>query len=104
MSTSNKSDQPSNPDSIVPRLDRIETKLESLLQLANLLHQESPKEFYTTAEVAKMFDRAEWTVREWCRLGRILAEKRECGRGVSKEWMISHDEIQRYRNEGLLPL
>ena len=80
------------------RLERIESLL------ASLVEQESRKDYYTTSEVAAALDRAEFTVREWCRLGRIWAEKRACGRGRSKEWMISHQELQRIRNEGLLPL
>jgi hypothetical protein len=85
-------------EEMASRLDRIETLL------SNLVEQERVKEFYTTGEVAKILGRAEFTVREWCRLHRILAEKRECGRGRSKEWMISHEELTRVRNEGLLPL
>lgn len=85
-------------DEIVARLDRIE------VMLAALASQERQKEYYSTSEVAESLGRAEFTVREWCRLGRIWAEKRPCGRGRSKEWMISHEELQRIRNEGLLPL
>jgi hypothetical protein len=69
-----------------------------------LIEQEPAKEYYTTAEVAKILGRAEFTVREWCRGGRVWAEKRQCGRGRSREWMISHEELQRIQNEGLLPL
>ena len=79
------------------RLERIESMLSALLK------REQTKEFYSTREVAELLGKAEFTVREWCRLGRILAEKRPCGRGMSKEWMISHVELQRIRNEGLLP-
>jgi hypothetical protein len=85
-------------EEIGERLSRIETLL------LTLVNQEPPKEYYSTTEVAEILDRAEFTVREWCRLGRIWAEKRQCGRGTSKEWMISHEEVQRIRNEGLLPL
>ncbi|TWU44912.1 hypothetical protein Q31b_00830 [Novipirellula aureliae] len=80
------------------RLDRIE------ILLSTLIEQEQAKEYYTTAEVAKMLQRAEFTVREWCRLRRVLAEKRACGRGRAKEWIISHEELDRIRNEGLLPI
>jgi hypothetical protein len=59
---------------------------------------------YSTDEFARLVGRAEYTVREWCRLGRIKANKRVCGRGNSPEWSIPHDELERYRAEGLRPL
>lgn len=86
-------------DELKQRLTRIEGMLESILE-----QRAAIREFYSTSEVADLLGRAEFTVREWCRLGRILAEKRACGRGLSKEWMISHEEVQRIKNEGLLPL
>jgi hypothetical protein len=50
------------------------------------------KEWYSTAEVAAILGRAEFTVREWCRLGRVRAEKKKCGRGPASEWIVSHAE------------
>ncbi len=82
---------------MLEQLSRIETVLEELRG------QRCVKEYYTTAEVAKMDGKAEFTVREWCRLGRLNAEKRQCGRGKSREWMISSEELIRFRNHGLLP-
>jgi hypothetical protein len=79
------------------RLDRIEELL------LTLIRQRTVKEWYTPAEAGAALNRAEWTVREWCRLGRINASKRPCGRGNSQEWIISHEELQRIQNEGLLP-
>jgi hypothetical protein len=38
-----------------------------------------------------------------CRLGRVRAEKKKSGRGPASEWLISHAELTRVRNEGLLP-
>lgn len=87
----------SEDSNLAERLDRIESLL------SQLIDGQQTKEYYTTAEVARILNRANWTVREWCRLGRIWAEKRETGRGASKEWMISHEELQRIQNEGLLP-
>src|SRR5882757_6898815 len=84
-------------DNVSERLQRIEHMLELLVQ------QRTVKEWYTTAEVAKILCKAEFTVREWCRLGRVRAQKKKCGRGVASEWIISHEELSRVRNEGLLP-
>ena len=79
------------------RLDRIELMLQAIIE------QRAIKDWYTTAEVAKVLGKAEFTVREWCRLGRVRAEKKKCGLGTSSEWIISHEELTRVRNEGLLP-
>jgi hypothetical protein len=81
---------------LVARLDRIERTL------LVLVDQKTVKDFYSTDEVAKVFNRSPFTVREWCRLRRVNASKRQTGRGNSKEWVISHDELHRIRNEGLL--
>lgn len=82
---------------LTARLARIEQALDLLVQ------QRTVKEWYSTTEVAKLLGKAEFTVREWCRLGRVKAEKKKCGRGVASEWIISHEELTRVRNEGLLP-
>ena len=81
--------------------ERLE-KIEALLTV--LVEGRTVKEWYTTAEVAHSLGKAEFTVREWCRLGRVRAEKRRCGRGASQEWIVSHEELNRVRNEGLLPI
>jgi Helix-turn-helix domain len=82
---------------IVDRLERIEAVLKSLLL------QKPVKQWYSTAEVAQVLGRAEYTVREWCRLGRIHAQKRHYARGAYPEWLISHEELERIQNQGLLP-
>jgi hypothetical protein len=66
-------------------------------------NRRTAKKWFTTAEAARQLKRRPFTVREWCRLGRINAEKRPCGRGGNQQWKISADEIQRIDNEGLLP-
>lgn len=83
---------------LLERLDRIEAALETLIR------QRMVKDWYSTAEVAKLLKRAEYTVREWCRQGRIRARKKPCGRGKGGEWLVSHEEFTRLSNEGLLPL
>ena len=88
---------------VLERLDRIEANLGQLLQ-AKAATPALDKEWFSTDEVAKILNRAAWTVRKWCRDNRVIARKRQCGRGLASEWMISRDELQRIRNEGLLPI
>lgn len=87
-----------NDSALYERLDRIEATLGLLVQ------QRTVKDWYSTAEIARQLGRAEFTVREWCRLGRIHAQKRATGRGPTQDWMIAHDELVRYQNYGLLPV
>ena len=84
-------------DELLSRLTKIETLL------ASLVEQRTLKEWYSTAEVATILGKAEFTVREWCRLGRVHAQKKKSGRGIASEWIVSHAELTRIRNEGLLP-
>jgi Helix-turn-helix domain len=85
-----------------PRLSGIEAHLNLLTEL--LTSQRMVKDFYTTAEAATELGKRPYTVREWCRYKRVNAVKRACGRGRSKDWAISHAELTRIKNEGLLPL
>jgi hypothetical protein len=81
---------------LVARLDRIER------MLAALVERQAAKEWYTTEEFARVVGKAEFTVREWCRLGRIRAQKRRSGRGAFPSWVVAHDELLRYQRDGLL--
>ena len=47
----------------------------------------------TTAEFAEAVERSEYSVREWCRLGRIHATKKNSGRGSHPAWVIHADEL-----------
>ncbi len=62
-----------------------------------------PRDYYSVLEFATQVGRGEYTVREWCRLARIHAEKCDSGRGDAKSWKIPAEELQRYRDHGLLP-
>jgi hypothetical protein len=84
-------------EEVIERLARIEQALQTIVA------KPPPKEWYSVAEASKLLGKAKFTIRENCRLGRILAKKLKCGRGTSQDWVISHDEIERVRNEGLLP-
>jgi hypothetical protein len=76
-------------------------KIESLLVI--LVERQQVREWYSVEEFARIVDRAEFTCREWCRHGRIKAEKKESGRGAYASWAISHAELLRFQREGLLP-
>jgi hypothetical protein len=78
------------------RLEKIEAMLSALVE------RQPVKEFYEVEEFAKLVGKSCLTCREWCRLGRIRARKKESGRGAHTAWAISHEELQRYQREGLL--
>ncbi len=82
---------------IIDRLNAIQETLSSLVNRGIV------KEFYSVAEVAGILGKADFTVREWCRLCRVNAEKRRTGRGNSHDWMISREELERIQSFGLLP-
>jgi hypothetical protein len=94
---------------IAARLERLETGLAKLFDALDVVRglvaaKVVVKEWYSTNEVAQILTRRPYTVREWCRLGRINATRTHSGRGEVEEWRISHQELQRIQNEGLLPL
>lgn len=82
---------------ILERLERIEATLQTLVK------QRLVQDWYDTKAAAEFLGKSLYTVREYCRHGRVLAEKRCCGRGRSKEWMIAHQELVRTKAEGLRP-
>ncbi len=62
-----------------------------------------PRTSYTVEEVAMIVERTAYTVREWCRHGKVNAFK--SGRyGSAQIWRITAEEVGRYKNEGLLPM
>ena len=75
---------------VLTRLERIE------MTLAMLVQRQAVKDWYTTEEIAKLLgNKSEFTVREWCRLSRIHAQKKGSGRGKHQAWVISHQELLR---------
>ena len=68
------------------------------------LQPNSVRTYYSVSEFAELVHKSEYTVREWCRLYRINAEKCDSGHGDSKAWKIPADELIRYQNNGLLSL
>jgi hypothetical protein len=83
--------------SIEERLEKIES------MLVVLVERQQVREYYSVEEFARIVGRAEFTCREWCRHRRILALKKDSGRGAYASWVISHTELLRFQREGLLP-
>jgi hypothetical protein len=59
------------------------------------------REWHSVDEFARIVGRTEITCREWCRLGRIRAKRKESGRGAAA-WIISRAELERFQRHGLL--
>lgn len=78
------------------RLERMEAMLTALVE------RQQTRDWYTVEEFARAVGKAEFTIREYCRLQRLNASKRQSGRGAYTAWVISHEELQRYQREGLL--
>lgn len=85
------------PQNIDERLDRIES------MLASLVERQTIRDWYSIEEFARLVGKAEFTCREWARLGRIHGQKRQSGRGAHAAWVVSHEELLRYQKSGLLP-
>ena len=83
---------------ILERMDRIESLV------VGIAEKQRVQDWYTVEEFAKIVGRSCFTAREWCRHGRINAQKRSSGRGAFTSWVISHDELLRYQRDGLLAL
>jgi hypothetical protein len=84
--------------SVEERLERIESLLTALVE------RQIAKDFYEIEEFARIVRKSCFTCREWCRLGRIRADKKLSGRGAYARWVVSHEELLRYQKEGLLPI
>lgn len=82
---------------LASRLERIE----SLLAVLTIGQQ--VRQWYSVEEFARHVGRSEFTCRQWCRLGRIHAQKKNSGRGAYRAWVISHAELLRFQREGLRP-
>jgi hypothetical protein len=83
------------------RLVAIESALAELRDLVT--RQQGAKSWYATEEIARILGKAEFTVREWCRLGRVQGAKQGSGRGKYQAWVVSHAELLRIQRDGLLP-
>lgn len=74
--------------------DDLQVRLERIEALLTRLTEQAPvREFYTVEQAAERLGLAAWTVRNRCRLGKILAEKDRSG-----QWIIHCGEVERLEN------
>ena len=85
---------------VVQCLYDLKKDIQKLTQIVTANQVPMKKEYYSVKEVATIIERAEFTVREYCRMKRIIAEKKDSGRGSSNEWKISYEELNHYLNHG----
>jgi hypothetical protein len=100
---------PSAPSSTEPSSQQVRGDQEDLMAAVRevrdlLVTQRTIKDWYRTEELAQLLNKAEFTVREWCRHGRVNAQKQGSGRGKHQAWVIAHEELLRIEKEGLLPI
>lgn len=74
-----------------------------LRRLDDLAAAQTVKSWYSVEEFARLVSREPFTVREWCRLSRINADKSQTKTGSSQAWTIRHEEYLRFQRDGLLP-
>lgn len=77
---------------VIERLTRIEALLESLVK-------SKTKPAYSTQEFGDIVGISKQSISYYCRDFRLHATKDSSG-----EWHISHEELERYQREGLLPI
>ena len=70
-------------DKLRAEMHVIQDSLALILQLVEVRQIE--KDSYTTTEAAQILGKRPYTVREWCRLGRVRADKTFSGRGIDEE-------------------
>jgi hypothetical protein len=79
-------------------LEDVMAKLEAIERKIALPVQQ--KTYYTIAEAAALLHKTEYTVREYCRLGAMLATKTNLGCGQHRQWRIAATELERFQQAG----
>jgi len=83
---------------VVNRIRELEKTVSPIWQ--HYEHETPAKDWHTIAEMAEILGKAEFTVREWCRRGRVCASKQAWSRRNSHEWIVSREEVDHIAMRG----
>ena len=78
------------------KIATIEAKLDKVLALLN--QNLYPLESYTTKQAAAYLEYSQDTIKKYCQQGIINAELRKLRGRAKKVWLISKDELDRFKN------
>ena len=92
-----------SPMEATERLDRLEAKLDSLVDLLTKSRHSQDRRWFSAAEFASETGMTRQVVSRYCKQGRLKGVRSEARRGPRKEWRLSVDEVRRYKEQGLLP-
>lgn len=73
-------------------------------KVEQLVTTQTVQDHYSTEEFARLTGLEARTVRDYLNENRLNGEKKRSGHGRSKTWAVPHQELLRFRKEGLLPL
>ena len=83
------------------QLDALKGQMQELRRSLQTHATDEPTS-YDIATASIRLRRAKFTLREWCRNGRITAYRSNSGRGPYSEWRIPAEAIRYYEAHGLL--
>ncbi len=87
-------------EALVPLVERLDQIIE-LMAGERERQDDKDRQRFTTAQAAKRLNKSSWTVRQWCALGQIRAERIKLGRSGNRlEWRIDAAEVNRVAQDG----
>jgi hypothetical protein len=87
-------------EALVPLIERLDVMIE-LMARDRERQDDKDRQRFTTAQAAKRLNKSPWTVRRWCVLGQVRAERIRLGRSGNRlEWRIDAAEVNRVAQEG----
>lgn len=86
-------------DELRQEVAELKTVVVQCRELLEILMLRQSRTHYTVAEFAKVTGWSEYSVREWCKSGKIKADKTKERHGAYATWRIPHSERVRFTRE-----